>query len=144
MPSINLDERLNLDTKVNVTVAEKEYSLVLNDELSVKISDVQLELSKRIEDLTDMPEEKFKEMSLEERKKLVVDTMHDGREDIFKAMDRIFGTGEGKRIYDYYNQSTRAISKIIAAIDDVLNDKLQTNKNRKERRAEKYTKKRRG
>ena len=48
MPSINLDERLNLDTKVDVTVAEKEYSLVLNDELSVKISDVQLELSKRI------------------------------------------------------------------------------------------------
>ena len=144
MPSINLDERLNLDTKVDVTVAEKEYSLVLNDELSVKISDVQLELSKRIEDLTDMPEEKFKEMSLEERKKLVVNTMHDGREDIFKAMDRIFGAGEGKRIYDYYNQSTRAISKIIAVIDDVLNDKLQTNKNRKERRAEKYTKKRRG
>ena len=139
MPSINLDERLNLDTKVDVTVAEKKYSLVLN-----KISDVQLELSKRIEDLTDMPEEKFKEMSLEERKKLVVDTMHDGREDIFKAMDRIFGTGEGKRIYDYYNQSTRAISKIIAAIDDVLNDKLKTNKNRKERRAEKYTNKRRG
>ena len=85
MPSINLDERLNLDTKVDVTVAEKKYSLVLNDDLSVKISDVQLELSKRIEDLTDMPEEKFKEMSLEERKKLVVDTMHDGREDIFKA-----------------------------------------------------------
>ena len=56
----------------------------------------------------------------------------------------VFGTGEGKRIYDYYNQSTRAISKIIAAIDDVLNDKLKTNKNRKERRAEKYTKKRRG
>lgn len=24
MPSINLDERLNLDTKVDVTVAEKE------------------------------------------------------------------------------------------------------------------------
>ena len=42
MPSINLDERLNLDTKVDVTVAEKKYSLVLNDELSVKISDVQL------------------------------------------------------------------------------------------------------
>ena len=81
MPSINLDERLNLDTKVDVTLAEKKYSLVLNDELSVKISDVQLELSKRIEDLTEIPEEKFKEMSLEERKKLVVDTMHDGRED---------------------------------------------------------------
>ena len=59
-------------------------------------------------------------------------------------MDKIFGSGEGERIYDYYNQSTRAISKIIAAIDDVLNDKLKTNKNRKERRAEKYTKKRRG
>lgn len=38
MQSINLDERLNLDTKVDVTVAEKEYSLVLNDELSVKIT----------------------------------------------------------------------------------------------------------
>ena len=31
MPSINLDERLNLDTNVDVTVAEKKYSLVLND-----------------------------------------------------------------------------------------------------------------
>lgn len=143
MPSINLDERLDLETKVDVTVAGKNYSVMLNDELSAKISDVQLELSQRIEDLTDMSEKEFKEMSLDERKKLVSDTMNDGREDIFRAIDRIFGDGEGKRIYDYYNQSTRAISKVISAIDDILNDRLQTNRNRKERRTEKYTRKRR-
>lgn len=144
MVSINLDERLDLETKVDVTVAGKNYSVMLNDELSAKISDVQLELSQRIEDLTDMSEKEFKEMSLDERKKLVSDTMNDGREDIFRAIDRIFGDGEGKRIYDYYNQSTRAISKVISAIDDILNDRLQTNRNRKERRTEKYTRKRRG
>ena len=144
MVSINLDERLDLETKVDVTVAGENYSVMLNDELSAKISDVQLELSQRIEDLTDMSEKEFKEMSLDERKKLVSDTMNDGREDIFRAIDRIFGDGEGKRIYNYYNQSTRAISKVISAIDDILNDRLQTNRNRKERRTEKYTKKRRG
>lgn len=144
MVSINLDERLDLETKVDVTVAGKNYSVMLNDELSAKISDVRLELSQRIEDLTDMSEKEFKEMSLDERKKLVSDTMNDGREDIFRAIDRIFGDGEGKRIYDYYNQSTRAISKVISAIDDILNDRLQTNRNRKERRTEKYTRKRRG
>lgn len=143
MVSINLDERLDLETKVDVTVAGKNYSVMLNDELSAKISDVQLELSQRIEDLTDMSEKEFKEMSLDKRKKLVSDTMNDGREDIFRAIDRIFGDGEGKRIYDYYNQSTRAISKVISAIDDILNDRLQTNRNRKERRTEKYTRKRR-
>lgn len=144
MVSINLDERLDLETKVDVTVAGENYSVMLNDELSAKISDVQLELSQRIEDLTDISEKEFKEMSLDERKKLVSDTMNDGREDIFRAIDRIFGDGEGKRIYDYYNQSTRAISKVISAIDDILNDRLQTNRNRKERRTEKYTRKRRG
>lgn len=143
MTSINLDERLNLDTQIEVTVAKKTYSLVLNDKLSTQIANIQLELSKRIEDLTDMSEDNFKEMTLKERKELVNTTMENGRKDMFNTLDNIFGAGEGKRIYDYYNRSSRAVSKVIGAIDDILNEKLTANKNRKERRAEKYTKKRR-
>ena len=65
----------------------------------------------------------------------------EGKKVVVDALDQLLGKGEGERLYKHYNESTQALTALVALLNKAANDSVRENKakNRAERRA-KYNK----
>lgn len=125
---IDLDKKLSL-TK-NVRVAGKEYSIQISDEVDKALSFLtnldmpyqMFELQSKVDllegDGTDVP-------TLEQYHKFTESELNKTRDSAFEALDKVFGEGEGQRIYEYYNKSTKAVMTIIDILQEELGEVMK-------------------
>lgn len=144
MSIINIDDRLNVDNQATVKLAGQEYHLVFNDEFRQKSVALDAKVTKLINKLTD---DKFnKEIELlpaDKQKEKITSLMSQIKKVVCDGLDDLLGEGVGQKIYDYYHQSTDAVSAVIGVLVDASDNavKVKENKNRAQRRA-KYRKER--
>lgn len=142
MSVLNLDQKLTVDNKKTVQIAGKEYELIFNDKFAKLVADMQLKVGEATKDFDDDTKlEQFAKKEYSEQKKQLMDAFDKGKVVVVDALDQLLGKGEGERLYKYYNESTQALTTLVALLNKEANDAVRENKakNRAERRA-KYKK----
>lgn len=141
MTAINLDNKLNVQNKVEVTIAGKEYSLLLNDEIGKEITNTLLEIDDGTKPIRDENElEELEKADLEVQKETVCGALDSVRDTEIRTFDKILGRGEGKRIYKYYGNSTQALTFLLTELQKIYNKSITL---KKEKKKKKKAKKRR-
>lgn len=142
MSVLNLDQKLTVDNKKTVQIGGKEYELIFNDKFAKLVADMQLKVAEATKDFDDDTKlEQFAKKEYSEQKKQLMDAFDKGKVVVVDALDQLLGKGEGERLYKYYNESTQALTTLVALLNKEANDAVRENKakNRAERRA-KYKK----
>lgn len=146
MSVINLDKQFQFNPERQVIIGGKTYSLVFNDALEEKLTNLQITMLSAMENLNKKQDKFVNSMSLDERKSLVKKSLANALSDLQKSLDDVLGKGEGERLYKYYHQSTYALGTIaheIIKIDDEVNSEKKVNFNKKKKAVrDHYTKKR--
>lgn len=146
MSVINLDKQFQFNPERQVIIGGKTYSLVFNDALEEKLTNLQITMLSAMENLNKKQDKFVNSMSLDERKSLVKKSLANALSDLKKSLDDVLGKGEGERLYKYYLQSTYALGTIaheIIKIDDEVNSEKKVNFNKKKKAVrDHYTKKR--
>lgn len=142
MSVLNLDQKLTVDNKKTVQIGGKEYELIFNDKFAKLVADMQLkvvEATKGFDD--DNKLKQFAKKEYAEQKEQLMTVFDEGKNIVIDALDQLLGKGEGERLYKYYNESTQALTALVALLKKEANDAVRENKakNRAERRA-KYKK----
>lgn len=142
MSVLNLDQQLTVDNKKTVQIGGKEYDLVFNDKFIKLVADMQLKVAEATKGFDDDDKlKKFAKKEYAEQKEQLMTAFDEGKKVVIEALDQLLGKGEGERLYKYYNESTQALTALVALLNKVANDAVRENKakNRAERRA-KYKK----
>ena len=142
MSVLNLDQKLTVDNKKTVQIGGKEYDLVFNDKFIKLVADMQLKVAEATKGFDDDDKlKKFAKKEYAEQKEQLMTAFDEGKKVVVDALDQLLGKGEGERLYKYYNESTQALTTLVALLNKVANDAVRENKakNRAERRA-KYNK----
>lgn len=142
MSVLNLDQKLTVDNKKTVQIGGKEYNLVFNDKFAKLVADMQLKVVEATKGFDDDDKLKqFAKKEYAEQKEQLMTVFDEGKNIVIDALDQLLGKGEGERLYKYYNESTQALTALVALLNKVANDAVRENKakNRAERRA-KYKK----
>lgn len=143
MSVLNLDQKLTVDNKKAVQIAGKEYDLVFNDKFIKLVADMQLKVAEAAKGFDDDDKlKKFAKKEYAEQKEQLMAAFDEGKKIVIDALDQLLGKGEGERLYKYYNESTQALTTLVALLNKEANDAVRETKakNRAERRA-KYSKK---
>lgn len=125
--NVNIDDQLALE--YSFKVAGKKRTLTFTDECALDLEKVQLTVSKAIDDIDNLDEEKFESKDVEDQLKVVDDIYKQIREAIIPFFDKYFGDNAGQEIYKYAHQSTRALSVIFGKINSYL-DKVEIKKDK--------------
>lgn len=144
MSVLNLDQQLTVDNKKTVQIGGQEYNLVFNDKFAKLVADMQLKVAEATKGFDDDDKLKqFAKKEYTEQKEQLMTAFDEGKEIVVDALDQLLGKGEGERLYKYYNESTQALTALVALLNKAANDAVRENKakNRAERRA-KYKKNR--
>ena len=142
MSVLNLDQKLTVDNKKAVQIGGKEYELIFNDKFAKLVADMQLKVAEATKDFDDDDKlKKFAKKEYAEQKEQLMTAFDEGKKIVIDALDQLLGKGEGERLYKYYNESTQALTTLVALLNKEANDAVRENKakNRAERRA-KYKK----
>lgn len=142
MSVLNLDQKLTVDNKKAVQIGGKEYDLVFNDKFIKLVADMQLKVAEATKGFDDDDKlKKFAKKEYAEQKEQLMTAFDEGKKIVIDALDQLLGKGEGERLYKYYNESTQALTTLVALLNKEANDAVRENKakNRAERRA-KYKK----
>lgn len=142
MSVLNLDQKLTVDNKKTVQIGGKEYKLIFNDKFAKLVADMQLKVAEATKDFDDDAKlEQFAKKEYAEQKEQLMKAFDKGKVVVVEALDQLLGEGEGERLYKYYNESTQALTALVALLNNAANDAVRENKtrNRAERRA-KYKK----
>lgn len=142
MSVINLDQKLTVDNKKAVQIGGKEYELTFNDKFAKLVADMQLKVAEATKGFDDDDKlKKFAKKEYAEQKEQLMTAFDEGKKIVIDALDQLLGKGEGERLYKYYNESTQALTTLVALLNKEANDAVRENKakNRAERRA-KYKK----
>lgn len=142
MSVLNLDQQLTVDNKKTVQIGGKEYELIFNDKFAKLVADMQLKVAEATKDFDDGDKLKqFAKKEYTEQKEQLMTAFDEGKKIVVDALDQLLGKGEGERLYKYYNESTQALTALVALLNKAANDAVRENKakNRAERRA-KYKK----
>lgn len=142
MSVLNLDQKLTVDNKKTVQIGGKEYNLVFNDKFIKLVADMQLKVAEATKGFDDDDKlKKFAKKEYAEQKEQLMTAFDEGKKIVIDALDQLLGKGEGERLYKYYNESTQALTTLVALLNKEANDAVRENKakNRAERRA-KYNK----
>lgn len=115
MSVIDLDKRIKVDNKVEVKLAGKTYKIVFDDNFQKTVAKSSVEVVSGLKALDD-PSWKDKDMALQ--KKDVENTFNSVKNSAISALDKLLGSGEGKRLYKYYNYSTDALGAVLNALND--------------------------
>lgn len=147
MSVINLDKQFKFNPERQVIIGGKTYSLVFNDTLEEKLTNLQITMVTAMENLNKEQDKFINNMSLDERKSLVKKSLAGALKDLKKALDDVLGKGEGERLYKYYHESTYALGTIaneIIKIDNEVNSEKKVNFNKKKKAVrDHYTNKKR-
>lgn len=142
MSVLNLDQKLTVDNKKAVQIGGKEYELIFNDKFAKLVADMQLKVAEATKGFDDDDKlKKFAKKEYAEQKEQLMTAFDEGKKIVIDALDQLLGKGEGERLYKYYNESTQALTTLVALLNKEANDAVRENKakNRAERRA-KYKK----
>lgn len=142
MSVLNLDQQLTVDNKKTVQIGGKEYELIFNDKFAKLVADMQLKVAEATKGFDDDDKLKqFAKKEYTEQKEQLMTAFDEGKKIVVDALDQLLGKGEGERLYKYYNESTQALTALVALLNKAANDAVRENKakNRAERRA-KYKK----
>ena len=142
MSVLNLDQKLTVDNKKAVQIGGKEYDLVFNDKFIKLVADMQLKVAEATKGFDDDDKlKKFAKKEYAEQKEQLMTAFDEGKKIVIDALDQLLGKGEGERLYKYYNESTQALTTLVALLNKEANDAVRETKakNRAERRA-KYNK----
>ena len=142
MSVLNLDQQLTVDNKKTVQIGGKEYDLVFNDKFIKLVADMQLKVAEATKGFDDDDKlKKFAKKEYAEQKEQLMTAFDEGKKVVVDALDQLLGKGEGERLYKYYNESTQALTALVALLNKAANDSVRETKakNRAERRA-KYNK----
>lgn len=142
MSVLNLDQKLTVDNKKTVQIGGKEYELIFNDKFAKLVADMQLKVAEATKGFDDDDKlKKFAKKEYAEQKEQLMTAFDEGKKVVVDALDQLLGKGEGERLYKYYNESTKALTALVALLNKAANDSVRETKakNRAERRA-KYNK----
>lgn len=142
MSVLNLDQKLTVDNKKAVQIAGKEYELIFNDKFAKLVADMQLKVAEATKGFDDDDKlKKFAKKEYAEQKEQLMTAFDEGKKIVIDALDQLLGKGEGERLYKYYNESTQALTTLVALLNKEATDAVRETKakNRAERRA-KYNK----
>lgn len=142
MSVLNLDQKLTVDNKKAVQIGGKEYELIFNDKFAKLVADMQLKVAEATKGFDDDDKlKKFAKKEYAEQKEQLMTAFDEGKKIVIDALDQLLGKGEGERLYKYYNESTQALTTLVALLNKEATDAVRENKakNRAERRA-KYNK----
>lgn len=142
MSVLNLDQKLTVDNKKTVQIGGKEYELIFNDKFAKLVADMQLKVAEATKGFDDDDKlKKFAKKEYAEQKDQLMTAFDEGKKVVVDALDQLLGKGEGERLYKYYNESTKALTALVALLNKAANDSVRETKakNRAERRA-KYNK----
>ena len=142
MSVINLDQKLTVDNKKAVQIGGKEYELIFNDKFAKLVADMQLKVAEATKGFDDDDKlKKFAKKEYAEQKEQLMTAFDEGKKIVIDALDQLLGKGEGERLYKYYNESTQALTTLVALLNKEATDAVRETKakNRAERRA-KYNK----
>lgn len=114
---IDLDQKLDLTR--NVKIAGKEYEITISDEVDkalAMLTNVDLpyqmaDMERKVDLLVDKEDDELP--SLESYRKFTTNEIDQSRDYALTVLDKVLGEGEGKRVYEYYNKSTKAVMTII-------------------------------
>lgn len=137
MSVINLDQQLDIENVVTVRLAGKDYKLIFNDEFAKKLSEADLKITNYESKVNDLDVDN---MTPKEQRKVLMEGYATANDAAVQALDSVLGKGEGKRLYNYYHQSTDVLAELIGKLRDLANNTVKERENRKERRKAKYTK----
>lgn len=115
MSIIDLDKRIKVDNKVDVKLAGKTYKILFDDNFQKTVAKSSVEVINGLKALDD-PSWEDKDMALQ--KKDVENTFNSVKNSAISALDKLLGSGEGKRLYKYYNYSTDALGAVLNALND--------------------------
>ena len=138
MSVLNLDQQLTVDNKKTVQIGGQEYNLVFNDKFAKLVADMQLKVAEATKGFDDDDKLKqFAKKEYTEQKEQLMTAFDEGKKIVVDALDQLLGAGEGERLYKYYNESTQALTALVALLNKAANDAVRENKakNRAERRA---------
>lgn len=142
MSVLNLDQKLTVDNKKTVQIGGKEYELIFNDKFAKLVADMQLKVAEATKGFDDDDKlKRFAKKEYAEQKEQLMTAFDEGKNIVIDALDQLLGEGEGERLYKHYNESTQALTALVALLNKVANDTVRENKakDRSERRA-KYKK----
>lgn len=142
MSVLNLDQKLTVDNKKAVQIGGKEYELIFNDKFAKLVADMQLKVAEATKGFDDDDKlKKFAKKEYAEQKEQLMTAFDEGKKIVIDALDQLLGKGEGERLYKHYNESTQALTALIALLNKEATDAVRETKakNRAERRA-KYNK----
>lgn len=142
MSVLNLDRKLTVDNKKAVQIGGKEYELIFNDKFAKLVADMQLKVAEATKGFDDDDKlKKFAKKEYAEQKEQLMTVFDKGKNIVIDALDQLLGKGEGERLYKYYNESTQALTTLVALLNKEANNAVRETKakNRAERRA-KYNK----
>lgn len=142
MSVLNLDQKLTVDNKKAVQIGGKEYELIFNDKFAKLVADMQLKVAEATKGFDDDDKlKKFAKKEYAEQKEQLMTAFDEGKNIVIDALDQLLGNGEGERLYKYYNESTQALTTLVALLNKEANETVRETKakNRAERRA-KYNK----
>lgn len=130
MSVIDLDKRIKVDNKVDVKLAGKTYKILFDDNFQKIVAKSSVEVMNGIKALND-PAFEYKEMSAQ--KKDVENSFNSVKTSAISALDKLLGSGEGKRLYKYYNYSTDALGAVLNALNDEANKSVEVKEKKRKK-----------
>ena len=115
MSMIDLAKRIKVDNKVDVKLAGKTYKILFDDNFQKIVAKSSVEVMNGLKAIND-PAFEYKEMSVQ--KEDVEKSFNSVKTSAISALDKLLGSGEGKRLYKYYNYSTDALGAVLNALND--------------------------
>ncbi|QHJ74980.1 hypothetical protein [Lactobacillus phage JNU_P7] len=130
MSIIDLDKRIKVDNKVDVKLAGKTYKILFDDNFRKIVAKSSVEVMNGIKAIND-PAFEYKEMSAQ--KKDVENSFNSVKTSAISALDKLLGSGEGKRLYKYYNYSTDALGAVLNALNDEANKSVEVKEKKRKK-----------
>jgi len=140
---INLDAKIDNFSKANVRIAGKVYSIVIDDEMFKRLTELQTETSAYFTNLDDISNEEFIELGEKGRKEVVSNLFAELKSQMIATLDDLLGEGEGKRLYQRFGNKTVALSYLIEELRNIytnsIKEKIEEEK-KQDKRMKLYTK----
>lgn len=125
--NVNIDNQLAL--KYSFIVGGKQRNLTFDDNCALELDRVQIKVQKIVAKVDKLEDKDVEKKTVDEQVKLVSELYKEIREAIIPFFDRYFGKGQGQEIYEYANNSTRALATIFGKIASYL-DKVEVASNK--------------
>ncbi len=115
MTAINFD----LDKKIpkaevkTIKLGGKERGLTFNDETRKLLDDMTIKLFSTAHAFDDKSDAFINDYTVGERQDSLQKAISDQRSSLMEGLDKLFGKGEGKRLYEFYGNSFTKLSAVV-------------------------------